>query len=192
MLVNSTILPPRITSNTILPSRNIESSNENIFITTSSRSNDSATTLIINDASAATSNTSVTESIDIHDELDTKISALEERFGNIIGARFNDLRDELGAKISALEERFANIFGAGFGAMHSNKGAMHSNKGAMHSKKRVNDTQNSFTTNSLTVNEINVKRWKISYESNVALVCRDMQGNGDKRYAMWNNKHVNL
>ncbi|CAG8726285.1 31932_t:CDS:2 [Gigaspora margarita] len=36
--------------------------------------------------------------LDIHDELDTKISALEERF--------NDLRDELGAKISALEERF--------------------------------------------------------------------------------------
>ncbi|CAG8814012.1 41144_t:CDS:2, partial [Gigaspora margarita] len=64
---------------------NVESSNENNFITTSSRSNISATTLIINDASAATSNTSVTESNDLRipdilDELDAKISALEESF----------------------------------------------------------------------------------------------------------------
>ncbi|CAG8445161.1 4853_t:CDS:2 [Gigaspora rosea] len=199
MLVSSTILPPRITSNTVLPSRDIERSNENNFITTS------ATTLIINDASTATSNTSVTESNDlripeIHDELDAKINALEERF--------NDLRDELGAKINVLEERFANILGASFddlrdepsytirdlydrlNALEQRSSALEQRSNAL--EQRVNDTQNSFTTNSLTVNEINVNRWKISYESNVALVCRDMQGNGDKRYAMWNNKHVNL
>ncbi|KAF0536865.1 hypothetical protein F8M41_008999 [Gigaspora margarita] len=85
MLVSSTILLPRITSNNVLPSRNVESSNENNFITTSSISNISATTLIINDASAATSNTSVAESNDLRipdilDELDAKISALEESF----------------------------------------------------------------------------------------------------------------
>ncbi|RIB19708.1 hypothetical protein C2G38_2035846 [Gigaspora rosea] len=145
---------------------------------------------------------------EIHDELDAKINALEERFGNIIGARFNDLRDELGAKINVLEERFANILGASFddlrdepsytirdlydrlNALEQRSSALEQRSNAL--EQRVNDTQNSFTTNSLTVNEINVNRWKISYESNVALVCRDMQGNGDKRYAMWNNKHVNL
>ncbi|CAG8507622.1 7171_t:CDS:2 [Dentiscutata erythropus] len=59
-------------------------------------------------------------------------------------------------------------------------------------EQKLNDARNSFTTNLLTVNEIRVNRWRIMYESNVALVFRDLQGNGDKRYAMWNDRYVDL
>jgi len=38
----------------------------------------------------------------------------------------------------------------------------------------------------------NSERWQIAYENKVALVFRDNCGDGDKRYAMWNNKYVDL
>ncbi|CAG8688212.1 3510_t:CDS:2, partial [Racocetra persica] len=56
-----------------------------------------------------------------------------------------------------------------------------------------NDAQNGIVTNKLVVNEIVIDRWKISYESNAAaLICRDTEADGDKRYAMFNDKHIDL
>ena len=35
-------------------------------------------------------------------------------------------------------------------------------------------------------------RWQIGYESRAALCFRDRFGEGDKRYAMYNNKYVDI
>ncbi|CAG8458496.1 2166_t:CDS:2 [Funneliformis caledonium] len=37
-----------------------------------------------------------------------------------------------------------------------------------------------------------VERWQIAYESSAALCFRDRYGEGDKRYAMFNNRSVNI
>ncbi|CAG8513473.1 3629_t:CDS:2 [Dentiscutata heterogama] len=47
--------------------------------------------------------------------------------------------------------------------------------------------------NTIYVNELYVGgRWKISYEEDEALVFRDLRGSGDKRFAMYNDRYVDI
>ncbi|CAG8597256.1 7978_t:CDS:2 [Ambispora leptoticha] len=70
-------------------------------------------------------------------------------------------------------------------------------------EKRLDLMRSSFVVGKFEAEEISTKfikfsdanqveRWQISYESSAALCFRDRYGQGDKRYAMWNNQYKDL